>query len=189
MNRCGSFPLLFAPHSLFSIWTNLKRCEKILGAPTRRWGEWICLTGPSGLHRNSPRGVKYQFHQGFWPDQRAGNPIHALSTWFTFTNTLTRSHRQTHTRILTHSHSLTHIHTHTHAHTHAHTHTHAHRDMYKSGKDNRLSHGCAEVAHCVPARWRNFSHYCRPLRQYDVFWAQRSTDRRSDSRRCTHTSD
>ena len=24
MNRCGSFPLLSAPHSLFSIWTNLK---------------------------------------------------------------------------------------------------------------------------------------------------------------------
>ena len=53
----------------------------------------------------------------------------------------------------------------------------------------RLTHGCAKVAHCVPARWRNFSHYCRPLRQYDVFWAQRSTDRRADSRRCTHTSD
>ena len=55
MNRCGSFPLLSAPHSLFSIWTNLKRSEKIPGAPTRRWGEWIWLTGPSGLHRNSPQ--------------------------------------------------------------------------------------------------------------------------------------
>ena len=54
---------------------------------------------------------------------------------------------------------------------------------------DRLYHGCAKVAHCVPARWRNFSHYCRPLRQYDVFWAQRSTDRRTNSRRCTHTSD
>ena len=52
-----------------------------------------------------------------------------------------------------------------------------------------LSHGCAKVAHCVPARWHNFSHYCRPLRQYDVFWAQRSTDRRADSRRCTQISD
>ena len=66
MNRCGSFPLL----SLFSIWTNLKRSEKIPGAPTRRWGEWMWLTGPSGLHRNS------QFHQGFWPDQRSENPNH-----------------------------------------------------------------------------------------------------------------
>ena len=49
MNRCGSFPLLSAP-SLFSIWTNIKRSEKIPGAPTRRWGEWNWLTGPSGLH-------------------------------------------------------------------------------------------------------------------------------------------
>ena len=55
MNRYGSFPLLSAPHSLFSIWTNLKRSEKIPGAPTRRWVEWIWLTGPSGLHRNSPQ--------------------------------------------------------------------------------------------------------------------------------------
>ena len=36
MNRCGSFPLLSAPHSLFTIRTNLKRSEKIPGAPTRR---------------------------------------------------------------------------------------------------------------------------------------------------------
>ena len=32
----------------------------------------------------------------------------------------------------------------------------------------QLEHGCARVAHCVTARCRNFSHYCRPLRQYDV---------------------
>ena len=31
MDRCGSFPLLSAPHSLFSIWTDLKRSEKIPG--------------------------------------------------------------------------------------------------------------------------------------------------------------
>ena len=31
MNRCGRFPLLSAPHSLFSIWTDLKRSEKIPG--------------------------------------------------------------------------------------------------------------------------------------------------------------
>ena len=31
-----------------------------------------------------------------------------------------------------------------------------------------LAHGCARVAHCVTARWRNCSHYCRPLHQYDV---------------------
>ena len=47
--------------------------------------------------------------------------IHALSTWLTMRNTLTHSHRQTHT--------LTHINTHTHTHTllctRAHTHTHS----------------------------------------------------------------
>ena len=35
---------------------------------------------------------------------------------------------------------------------------------------NCLIHGRARVAHCVTARWRNFSHYCRPLRQYDVWF-------------------
>ena len=33
MNRCGSFPFLSMPHSLFSIWTDLERCEKIPEAP------------------------------------------------------------------------------------------------------------------------------------------------------------
>ena len=56
MNRCSSFPLLSAPHSLFSIWTDLRWSEKIPGAPSWRWGEWIWLTGPSGLHWNSPKG-------------------------------------------------------------------------------------------------------------------------------------
>ena len=57
INWCGSFPLLSAPYSLFSIWTYLKRSEKIPGAPTWKWGEWIRLTWPSGLHRNSPQGL------------------------------------------------------------------------------------------------------------------------------------
>ena len=56
MNRCGSFPLLSAPHSLFSSWTDLKSSEKIPGAPAWRWGEWIWLTGPSGLNGNSTQG-------------------------------------------------------------------------------------------------------------------------------------
>ena len=51
-SRCFPTPL-----SLFSIWTNLKKSEKIPGAPTRWWGKWIWLTGPSGLHRNSPQGL------------------------------------------------------------------------------------------------------------------------------------
>ena len=55
INRCGSFPLLSTPHSLFSTWTDLRRSEKIPGAPTLRWGECIWLTGPSRLHRNSPQ--------------------------------------------------------------------------------------------------------------------------------------
>ena len=49
LNRSDSFPLLSAPHSLFSIC----RSEKIPGSPTWRCGEWIWLTGPWGLHRNS----------------------------------------------------------------------------------------------------------------------------------------
>ena len=57
MNRCGSFPLLSTPHSLFSIWTDLKWFEEIPGAPAWRWGDWIWLTGPSGLQRNSTQGL------------------------------------------------------------------------------------------------------------------------------------
>ena len=57
MNRRGSFSLLPALHSLFSIWRDLKKSEKISGAPTWRWGEWVWLTGPSGLHRISPLGL------------------------------------------------------------------------------------------------------------------------------------
>ena len=33
-----------------------------------------------------------------------------------------------------------------------------------------LYHGRARVAHCVTGWWRNFSHYYRPLRQYDVWF-------------------
>ena len=38
-------------------WTDLKKSEKIPGAPAWRRGEWIWLTGPSGLHRNLPQGI------------------------------------------------------------------------------------------------------------------------------------
>ena len=74
MNRCCSFPLLSASYSQFSIWTELKRSGKIPGAPTRRWGEWIWLTGPSELHRNSPQGLSVP--SGFLTDRRSGNPNH-----------------------------------------------------------------------------------------------------------------
>ena len=56
INIYGSFLLLLPHDSLFSIWTDLRRSGKITGEPTRRWGEWIWLTGSSGLHRNSPQG-------------------------------------------------------------------------------------------------------------------------------------
>ena len=64
INKCGSIPLLSAPHFLFSTGTYFKRSEKIPGATKCRWREWIWLTGPSGLHPSSPTGVKYQSHQG-----------------------------------------------------------------------------------------------------------------------------
>ena len=50
-----------------------------------------------------------------------------------------------------------------------------------------LDHGRATVAHCVTGRWRNVSHYCRPLRLIYVFCAQISTARCADSTRCTQT--
>ena len=71
--RCGSFPLLPAPHSLFSIWTNLKRSEKIPGALTWKWGEWIWLTSPSGLHRSSQHGLNISSIRVF---DQIGDPNH-----------------------------------------------------------------------------------------------------------------
>ena len=46
-----------------------------------------------------------------------------------------------------------------------------------------LGHGCARVAHCVTARWRNFSHYCRPLRHYDVWLRVLITEKHWQPRR------
>ena len=62
---CGSFPLLSTPHSLFIIWTDLKRSDNIPRTPTCRCWEWIWLTGPSGLHRNSPQGLNIGFIRVF----------------------------------------------------------------------------------------------------------------------------
>ena len=76
INRCSSFPLLSAPHFLFSIWTDLKRSEMIPGAPTWRWGEWKWLIGRSGLHRNSPQGLNISSIRGFWLEQTSGNHNH-----------------------------------------------------------------------------------------------------------------
>ena len=49
-----------------------------------------------------------------------------------------------------------------------------------------LEHGCARVTHCVTARWRNFSHCCRPLRQYDI-WITCSEYREALTARRQHT--
>ena len=56
------------------IYIYLKRSEKIPGAPTKRWvdlANWALRTSPKFT-----TGVKYQFHQGFWPDQRSGSSNH-----------------------------------------------------------------------------------------------------------------
>ena len=62
-------------HTLFSIWTDLKRSEKIPGAPTWWWGvdlaNWALWTS-----RKFTTEVKYQFHRDFWADQRSGNHNH-----------------------------------------------------------------------------------------------------------------
>ena len=55
LNRCSSLLLLSAPYCLFSIWTDPKWSERIPGAPTWRREEWIWLTGPTRLNRNSPQ--------------------------------------------------------------------------------------------------------------------------------------
>ena len=72
MNRCGSFPLLSAPHSLFSFWTDLKRSEKIICTSVEmRRGDlvnWALRTSPKFT-----TGVKYQLYRDFWPDQRSEN--------------------------------------------------------------------------------------------------------------------
>ena len=77
MNMCCTFPLLSTPHFLYRIWTDLKRSEKIPGAPMWRWGESIWLTRPSGLHRNSPKGLNITSIRVF--DQiRSRDPNHPL---------------------------------------------------------------------------------------------------------------
>ena len=85
LNRYGSFPLLSSRHSLFSIWTELRRSEKIPGVPTWRWGEWIWLSGPSGFQRNSLQELIISVASGFWPDQRSGNSNHPSSSPLTIT--------------------------------------------------------------------------------------------------------
>ena len=77
VDRYGSFPLLSAPQSLSSIWTNLKISEKIPGVPAWRWRDWIWLTGGLRTPPKFTTGVKYQFHHDFSPDER---PLYRVLT-------------------------------------------------------------------------------------------------------------
>ena len=76
MNRFGSLPLLSAPHSLsLASEQTLEDLKTSQGTNVvlRRvdWANWSLRTSSKFT-----TGVKYQFHQGFWRDQRSGNPNH-----------------------------------------------------------------------------------------------------------------
>ena len=75
ISRCCSFPLFSAPQSLFSIRTDIKDLKRFQGL--QRGGEenGFGQLGPPTSPKFTTR-VKYQFHQGFLPDQRSGNPNH-----------------------------------------------------------------------------------------------------------------
>ena len=79
MNRCGNFLLQSAAHSLFSIQRDLKS-GNIPGTPTWRWEEWIWLTEPSGLHRNSPQGLNISSIRVFDQIRDLKIPV-ILRTW------------------------------------------------------------------------------------------------------------
>ena len=100
MNRSGSFALLSALHSVFIIWADLKRSEKIPGVPSWKWGEWIWLTGPSGLHRNSPQGLNSSSIRVFDHIRDPEIPITLLSlNKFNYSIILTHELKQSRTRL------------------------------------------------------------------------------------------
>ena len=73
MNSCGSFPLLFAPHSLSLA------SEQTLKYPSGTKVEVRRVDLANWALRTSTKyttGVKFQFRQGFRPDQRSGIPKH-----------------------------------------------------------------------------------------------------------------
>ena len=65
MNRCGSFRCF--PHPTLSLASEqtLKYLKSSQGATAWRWGECIWVTKPSGLHRNSPQGLKISSRRVF----------------------------------------------------------------------------------------------------------------------------
>ena len=56
--------------------TRGKLWDALPGVPKRRWGEWIWLTGPSGLHRKSPHGLNISSIRVFDQIRDPGNPNH-----------------------------------------------------------------------------------------------------------------
>ena len=79
MNRCGSFPLLSAPPLSLAYEQTLKVMKRFRGTDleVRRvdLAKWVLRTSSKFTS-----GVKYQFHQGFWPDQKSQSSFAPLST-------------------------------------------------------------------------------------------------------------
>ena len=59
MNTCGSFPLLYAPHSLFLSLASEQTLEHLRRSQGHQRGgeESGFVTGPFGLHLNSPQAL------------------------------------------------------------------------------------------------------------------------------------
>ena len=75
INRCGSFPVLYATTLSLASQQTLQDLKGPRGPNTeaRRVDlfNWALRTS-----LKFTTGVKYQFHQGYWPDQRSENPNH-----------------------------------------------------------------------------------------------------------------
>ena len=81
MDRCGSFLLLSTPLSLSLASEQTLKDPRGISVKVRRVDLVNCAL------RTSPKftiGVKYQFHQGFWPGQRSGNPNHTSPPLFKY---------------------------------------------------------------------------------------------------------
>ena len=73
------------PHRTLSVTSEKTlRSEKIPGAPTRRWGQWIWLTGSSGFHRNSPQGLNISSIRVFDQMRDPKIPIKICRPFFLF---------------------------------------------------------------------------------------------------------
>ena len=82
LNRSGSFRCF--PHASLPLAS--EKTLKDLKRSQGRWGEWICLTGPSGLHKNSPKGLNISsigiFYQIKYPEiQIILRPQSVITVW------------------------------------------------------------------------------------------------------------